>query len=554
MSEAHPTSPVSPEADNSGDIYNPVLRTIAQSEQRAALVPGLVRALLCSGAALCISLVANGIQYWHATGVTREYFATDNGRLVRLAPTSQPAWSQSDVMNFGSMTLSEAFNLDFVHYRKQITTQAPRFSEAGFAGYVNALQASNILDTIKKEKFNLTTTIGQVPWSTRDRWRTASGSGNSSIRSGCAWSVRPAPAPNRPSPLKSLSGALTPASNPAAWKSARWFPVTPQQESETHIMHIHHLIGALLIVCGTVTAADNPGWKNARSPQTGGKTAQATGNTPPAAQLPGNLPPPSAALVQEGASLDSPLNAGEIRELRGIMADNERAISAPLTSVVPRISSLTVNLSPGASLPLVRTALHNVSVVTFTDVNGSPWPQSDPPYNAAPGHFDVQFNGNMVSVTPLRAWAAGNVTVYLKGLSVPVILNITSGETDTTTLSQEIDSRLDLRIPRQGPASPVVSIPSEKIALHDATLQAFLDGVPPDDPAIRRLKFSGNVPDTTIWQHGDDLLVRSRAMLRDEFEQTLASADGTRLWKLPVTPLLTFSVNGQSVHVTPELE
>ncbi|MCZ5688553.1 hypothetical protein O5550_30420 [Escherichia coli] len=89
-------------------------------------------------------------------------------------------------------------------------------------------------------------------------------------------------------------------------------------------------------------------------------------------------------------------------------------------------------------------------MVTFTDINGSPWPQSDPPYNAAPGHFDVQFNGNMVSVTPLRAWAAGNVTVYLKGLSVPVILNITSGETDTNTLSQEIDSRLDLRIPRQG--------------------------------------------------------------------------------------------------------
>nr|WP_290430126.1 DotH/IcmK family type IV secretion protein [Shigella sonnei] len=55
------------------------------------------------------------------------------------------------------------------------------------------------------------------------------------------------------------------------------------------------------------------------------------------------------------------------------------------------------------------------------------------------------------------------MTVYLKGLSVPVILNITSGETDTTTLSQEIDSRLDLRIPRQGPASLVVSIPSEKL-------------------------------------------------------------------------------------------
>ena len=86
MSEAQPTSPVSPEADNSGDIYNPVLRTIAQSEQRAALVPGLVRALLYSGAALCISLVANGIQYWHATGVTR------NTLLLTMADWS--VWHQ----------------------------------------------------------------------------------------------------------------------------------------------------------------------------------------------------------------------------------------------------------------------------------------------------------------------------------------------------------------------------------------------------------------------------------------------------------------------------
>lgn len=91
MSEAHPTSPVSPETDNSGDIYKQTLSTIAQSEQRAALVPGLVRALLCSSAALVISLTGNIIQYWHNSNVTREYFATDNGRLVRPPPpVSQP--------------------------------------------------------------------------------------------------------------------------------------------------------------------------------------------------------------------------------------------------------------------------------------------------------------------------------------------------------------------------------------------------------------------------------------------------------------------------------
>nr|WP_250111061.1 DotI/IcmL family type IV secretion protein [Escherichia coli] len=39
-------------------------------------------------------------------------------------------------------------------------TLSPRFSDEGFVGYVNALQASNILETIKKEKMNLTATTG----------------------------------------------------------------------------------------------------------------------------------------------------------------------------------------------------------------------------------------------------------------------------------------------------------------------------------------------------------------------------------------------------------
>ncbi|EEN2844776.1 conjugal transfer protein TraN [Salmonella enterica] len=341
-----------------------------------------------------------------------------------------------------------------------------------------------------------------------------------------------------------------------------------------YIMSALQLALTLALACGTAMAADNAsdagagtgagagGWRQARVPQTADKqSGSAASASPragdvPATQVQGTLPSPdvNTPLVQEAARLDSELSPDEIRSLRGIMSENERAISAPVTSVVPRISTLTVSLSPGASLPLVRTAMNNLSVVTFTDINGTPWPQSDPPYNPAPRLFDVQYNANMVTITPLRPWVSGNVSVYLKGLSVPVILNVTSGETDTRTTSQEMDSRLDLRIPREGPGSSVLATPEDKIALHDRTLQAFLDGVPPADPSVRRLKFTGNVPDTTIWQSGDELLVRSRAVLRDEFEQTLSSADGTHLWKLPVTPLLTFSVDGRSVHVTPDLE
>lgn len=336
-------------------------------------------------------------------------------------------------------------------------------------------------------------------------------------------------------------------------------------------MKFSFILSALFLVCSTaVSAADaekpKPGWQSARTPVTSSASTETTMNTSkpmqptqtnsvPANQIQGPLPDPvQTSLVREAATLDSDLSPDEIRSLRGLMSDNERAINAPLTSVVPRISSLTVNLSPGASLPLVRTARNHLSVVTFLDSNGSPWPQSDPPYNPAPKLFDVQFNDNMVTITPLQSWVSGNISVYLKGLPVPVLLNVNSGETDTNIASQEIDSRLDLRIPRIGPATPINTTPAAKISLHDDILQSFLDGTPPADSNARRVKFTGNVPDTTIWQSGDELLVRSRAMLRDEFEQTLSSADGTHLWKLPLTPLLTFSVNGQSIPVTLEVE
>ncbi len=153
-----PSSPSHPAPDP--EILKSTIRAMKQSEQRANNVPALIKALLCTGTCLLISITGNAIQYWHSTNVEREYFATDNGRLVRLAPTSQPAWSQNDAMAFGSQALATAFNLDFVHYRSQISSLSPRFSDEGFVGYVNALQASNILETIKKEKMNLTATTG----------------------------------------------------------------------------------------------------------------------------------------------------------------------------------------------------------------------------------------------------------------------------------------------------------------------------------------------------------------------------------------------------------
>lgn len=265
-------------------------------------------------------------------------------------------------------------------------------------------------------------------------------------------------------------------------------------------------------------------------------------------------PATASPLLQEAQTLDTPLTPEEIRTLRKGMQKTDRALKAPVTSVVPRISSQTVNLAPGASLPLLRLAPDNISNVTFQDSTGAPWPLAAPPLNANNTLFSVKYipDSAVMSVLPLTAWATGNLTVYLKGLAVPVVINLTSGDPDSDARAREVDSRLDLRIPRRGPQAAAGATPQSRIALHDATLQAFLDGMPPD--TAKRLKVTGGPDFLVVWQVGDDLYVRARDELRDEFVQTLSSADGTHLWKLPVTPLLTFSVNGRTVSAFPELE
>jgi len=296
-----------------------------------------------------------------------------------------------------------------------------------------------------------------------------------------------------------------------------------------------------------------PAWQPAQTMRTTPPAGQAAAPAPvqPAAQPAQATPLPDAALryAQEQAM---PLPAADVSTLRqGLDTLQRNEGRAPVTAV-PRISSLTVNLAPGASLPLVRVLPSFPATVTFTDETGSPWPIAVPPVNGNDRGFDVSWMPDAMTIQARRPYDTGTVTVYLQGLSVPVTLSMSSGEPDNESASQVTDSRLDLRIPRRGPAARALPRGRGKVALYDGTLQAFLDGVPPAE--ARRLKTQGAVPDTAVWQIGDDLFIRGRHDIRDAFDQTLASADGTRVWKLPVTPEVSFSVQGHTQILSVSLE
>ncbi len=310
---------------------------------------------------------------------------------------------------------------------------------------------------------------------------------------------------------------------------------------------------AVWLVTGSYAWAAEAGTADApaSAPSNGWQSTSPNGKAPS-----GNdpLPPPQSALYNRAVESEIPLSPNEVRQLLGRKNELDQAVSAPQMAVVPKISALTVDLAPGASLPLIRTAVNYPSSITFIDSTGAPWKLGAAPITGNPNGFTSYWlpNSPVLVVYANKPYQSGNITVYLEGLAVPIILTVSSGESDTTAKTWAVDSRLDLRVPRRGPGAVAGAAPESRIGLHDSTLQAFLDGVPPKE--ARRLKTSGDVPETTVWQLGDDLYIRSRADIRDEFEATLSSADGTHLWKMPVTPYVSFSVLGRTSALNVALE
>lgn len=333
-------------------------------------------------------------------------------------------------------------------------------------------------------------------------------------------------------------------------------------------MKNYTVTAVVILLSATPALADS--WAPARTASTPASPETPTSAPPPPPQsapisapapqaditapLRQSAPPPTAAQAW-AMSQANPLNDQRgIERIGEVMDGASRGRAWQPADVVPRISSLTVNLSPGASLPVLRTTTHQASSVMFTDNTGAPWPLAAPPYNGNADGFVVNFipDSSVMTVQSKRQYDRGNITVYLKALAVPVIIDVNSGEASDKSPSRIIDSRLDLRIPQRGPQAKRMPAGQKKIGLNDATLQAFLDGVPPKQ--ARRLKTRGPLPDTQVWQMGDDLYIRSRSELRDEFELTQASGDGTWLYKRSLTPELAFSQAGKTVYLSIFLE
>lgn len=270
------------------------------------------------------------------------------------------------------------------------------------------------------------------------------------------------------------------------------------------------------------------------------------------APLPPLAPPTN---MQQAGTVVSPFTGPEIIRLRKRLDQSRQAKAYRPVRTVPRVSSMSVDLSPGAALPIARMLPGEMSTLLFLDATGAPWPLAAAPRVSDGRYFDAEWlqGTPTVVISALSSYEDGNMTVLLQGLATPIVIKLASGEPDSRNTSRIVDYRLDLRIPGRGPHAQAPLLGPGKIALYDSTLQLFLDGLPPKE--AKSVKPLGQMPARTqVWQMDGTMFVRTGYDIQTAFDQSIAAADGTRVYRLPPTPYITLSDLGRSITFQLDIE
>lgn len=274
--------------------------------------------------------------------------------------------------------------------------------------------------------------------------------------------------------------------------------------------------------------------------------AQQAPGVPPAGQQIPNLPKLPSVNQEAYRSVSeevSPLTPDQIRALRKIVDDAERAAAAPPRFVPKPVStSVTALLTPGATPPVIRLSANFVSSILFLDQAGNPLNVID----VTPGGADAftitwskppEKLTNKVDISPKSTYANGNVSVLVEGTNTPISLTLVSGQ-------REVDYRVDVRVKGRFASGGQGSYGFQDGA--NPTMLTLLDGVAPD--GARPLLSSHG--DVQAWEYRNRFYVRTGlTLLSPAYITTMRSADGTAVYEIPPTSVLVVLSAGATTQV-----
>ena len=245
-----------------------------------------------------------------------------------------------------------------------------------------------------------------------------------------------------------------------------------------------------------------------------------------------------------------PMSPDQIRKLKQMLVVTQQAADAPAVQPpMPVTSSLLVNLSPGATPPVVRLQQGFITSLVFVDISGQKWPIEG--YDLGnPNAFNIQWQqgSNTILVQATSMFTYGNLAVKLQGLTTPVMLTMVPGQ-------RIVDYRVDLHVQGRAPDSTEPS--SSGLPDHASNeLLNVLNGISPQ--GSKELTIDGGSCDPGLnncraWVLGDKMYIRMPMdILSPGWIAKMQSSDGMRAYEMTKTPSILVSDYGKSVELKVE--
>lgn len=237
-----------------------------------------------------------------------------------------------------------------------------------------------------------------------------------------------------------------------------------------------------------------------------------------------------------------PLTPQQIQAYKQAAAQQQKANAEapPGSSVQSNSQIIPISLKPGGPQKAVRIGQGLITSLVFTDQNGKVWPIVS--YSVGnPSAFNVQWDkgSGVLMVQGEQIYSHSNIAVMLKGLDVPVMINLMLGQKQWDYLDY-------LQIQSLAPGDTEQS--PDTLSQAPAYLTDILNGVPPMGAVQLQTSNSG----VEVWSYQGHYLVLTQATLMSPAWKSRTNGPGVNpyhAYEIPQAPFLMVSDQGNLVQV-----
>ena len=243
------------------------------------------------------------------------------------------------------------------------------------------------------------------------------------------------------------------------------------------------------------------------------------------------------------------LSPDEIKQIKTLWEQMRRVQETPVgDQPKPEISVVNLDLSPGSTPPVVRISSSTGVIMDFMDATGHPW-YIDHVVNMSTSELDVENKSfepknpqNSVFAKAKRYGSIGNVAIFLRDLSTPVIVTLLAGQ-------KSVDYRVDFRVPAVLGGANGSTFVHQTGGHFDNRLTSASMGITPNGCKQNITSVYG----VMAWSCGEaETIIRTNGILLSPATldgEKLAGLDGTNVYLIPKSPVVSVAVNGQIKNV-----